>query len=102
MTTGAPLRRGSADWEQRTPVGVRGGAHPECAVVSQLEVQLAAVAREIAALLTQPRYDEATLAELDVAARHLRERIREASPPVEKPERLIGYGVDGGRLLSGG
>src|ERR1044071_435685 len=51
-----------------------------------LHEQLARVARKIAKLLTQPRYDEAELAELDVEANRLREQIRQARPVVE-PDR---------------
>ena len=39
--------------------------------------ELASVARQTARLLSQPRYDEAALAELDVKAKELRERLRE-------------------------
>lgn len=39
--------------------------------------ELAEVARRIARLLSQPRYDEAELAELDVRANALRARVRE-------------------------
>ncbi|HEU4562081.1 MAG TPA: hypothetical protein VFS20_29910 [Longimicrobium sp.] len=54
--------------------------------LAELNEQLAAVARKIAKLLTQPRYDEAELAELDVEANRLREQIRQARPVVE-PDR---------------
>lgn len=70
--------------------------------VSELEDQLAGVAREIATLLIQPRYDEARLAELDVTARELRDRIRAAQPPpVEKPDFFTGW-LGAGRFISGG
>jgi len=70
--------------------------------VSELEDQLAAVAREIATLLIEPRYDEVRLAELDVTARDLRDRIREAQPPpVDTPDFLTAR-LGSGRLTSGG
>lgn len=75
----------------------RNGQRPGA---SELEDQLAAVARSIAKLLTQPRYDEAELAELDIAAQRLRERIREA-----RPQRDFDAHAElrfGGRLVSGG
>lgn len=66
--------------------------------VAELERRLAEVARSIARLLTQPRYDEAELAELDVRAEELRRQIVDARPP--QPD-YDGYG--GARaLLSGG
>lgn len=69
--------------------------------VSELEQELAHVARRIARLLLHPRYDEAELAELDANARELRERIRNAAPPRRsEPEISPRYG--GARLISGG
>jgi hypothetical protein len=55
--------------------------------VAEWQEQLAEVARKTARLLTQPRYDEAELAELDVSATRLREQIREARPVVEPLDR---------------
>ncbi|HET7460004.1 MAG TPA: hypothetical protein VFJ82_02105 [Longimicrobium sp.] len=66
--------------------------------VAELEARLADVARSIARLLTQPRYDEAELADLDGRAEELRRQLVEARPP--QPD-YDGYG--GPRpLLSGG
>lgn len=69
--------------------------------VAELELELARVARSIARLLLQPRYDEAELAELDVRARELRERIRSAAPP-RRSEPEISTWYAGSRLISGG
>ena len=52
--------------------------------LGRLREELSGVARQIAALLTQPRYDEAALAELDVRAAALRSQIRAMEPPVGK------------------
>jgi hypothetical protein len=71
--------------------------------VSELEQELARIARCIARLLLHPRYDEAELAELDVRARELRERIGSAAPlrRVEPDLSPSWYG-GGTRLMSGG
>jgi len=66
--------------------------------VAELEARLADVARSIARLLTQPRYDPAELAALDGRAEELRRQIVDARGP--RPD-YDGYG--GPRpLLSGG
>jgi hypothetical protein len=73
------------------------------ASVPAMEDELAHVAKQIARLLLQPRYDEAELAELDVRARELRDRIRRAAPPRPEPVELrlaLRYG--GAPLVSGG
>jgi hypothetical protein len=70
--------------------------------VSGLEQELAQVARRIARLLVQPRYDEAELAELDVRARELRERIRSATPPRRQEPDISPWYGGGTRLVSGG
>jgi len=77
-----------------------GGAE----LVSGLEQELAQVARRIARLLLQPRYDEAELTELDVHARELRERIRSLAPPksMEPDISPSWYGGRQPRLVSGG
>ncbi|HSU14138.1 hypothetical protein [Longimicrobium sp.] len=74
------------------------------AEAERLRDELAGVARQIARLLVQPRYDEAELAELDVRARDLRQQLARAMPPhdVEGPPELrlpVSYG---GGLVSGG
>jgi hypothetical protein len=65
--------------------------------VAEMEEKLASVARSITMLLTQPRHDEAKLAELDAAASTLRERILAARPPLNPPDLVTGI-----RLTSGG
>ena len=70
--------------------------------VSEMEQELAQVARRIARLLLHPRYDEAELAELDARARELRERIRSATPPRRMEPDLSPWYRGGTRLVSGG
>jgi len=70
--------------------------------VSELEQELARVARHIARLLLHPRYDEAELAELDVRARELRARIRSATPPRRQDPDVSPWYGGGSRVLSGG
>ena len=65
--------------------------------IADLEDRLATNARKIALLLTQPRYDEAELAELDAIGRELRQEIRDARPVIVRPDVLTGS-----RILSGG
>jgi len=67
-----------------------------------MEQELAHLARRIARLLLHPRYDEAELAELDVRARELRERIRSATPPRRQEPDISPWYGGGARLISGG
>lgn len=54
---------------------------PDNPEIERLEAELAGVARRIATLLTQGRYDEAALAELDVCAKQLRGRLDDLRAP---------------------
>jgi len=73
------------------------------ASVPAMEDELAHVTKQIARLLLQPRYDEAELAELDVRARELRDRIRRAAPPRPEPVELrLRLRNGGAPLVSGG
>jgi hypothetical protein len=67
--------------------------------LTRLEDELAAVAREIAKVLTLPPIDTAALAELDRRAGELRQRVRAAYPPSPAPDCIPHLGS---RLLSGG
>ena len=60
--------------------------------------ELADVTRRIAHLLSQPRYDEAELAELDVRATNLREQVRQR----EEEPRLASERWDGQRCSGSG
>lgn len=69
---------------------------PEPETLGVLHARQADVARAIAKLLVQPRYDEAALAELEVKARALRRQIERASGPQVEHDEL------GSRLVPGG
>jgi hypothetical protein len=73
------------------------------AEAERLRDELANVARSIARLLLQPRYDEAELAELDVRARDLRQKLARATPRHDEgpPELRLPLSYGGG-LVSGG
>jgi hypothetical protein len=73
------------------------------AEADRIRDELAGVARQIARLLIQPRYDEAELAELDVRARDLRQQLARAMPPHDDgpPELRLPLSYGGG-LVSGG
>ena len=73
------------------------------AEADRIRDELAGVARQIARLLIQPRYDEAELAELDVRARDLRQQLARATPPHDDgpPELRLPLSYGGG-LVSGG
>jgi hypothetical protein len=57
---------------------------PPGRLLERLERELADVARQIATLLTQPRYEEAELAELDARAKELREQIDALKAPARQ------------------
>jgi hypothetical protein len=73
--------------------------------LARLNEELASTAREVARLLTRPRYDEAELAELEVRARKLRAaigRAHAALAPEEEPVILTCPGGSRAWLVSGG
>lgn len=63
--------------------------------------ELADVARRIARLLSQPRYDEAELAELDVMANALRARVREDDSKRRELRDCLEVGRPGGATSGG-